>query len=280
MCQLKRYSIRSIFEQFPDIPRTHLQAVICSAKGWSEAPLAFRMSEEVKEEEYEVIFRFVSELRGGKPLAYLLGVVEFYNLKLHVSNDVLIPRQETEILLDKIVTRLKGKKNSPFKVIDLCSGSGCLGLGVKKTFPSSEVTLIDICEKTLNVAKKNALVNGLEVVFCKSDLLEDYRGAKVDLLIANPPYISAQDYKTLDEGVRDHEPEIALVGGETGLEIFQRISCQISSVLNPGALVAFEMGYDQGSLLLELFRRQEGWKGAVVEKDWAGHDRFFFLEKE
>ncbi|NGX50547.1 MAG: Release factor glutamine methyltransferase [Chlamydiae bacterium] len=157
---------------------------------------------------------------------------------------------------------------------DLCTGSGCLGLSMKKKCPDLEVTLSDLSEQALACAKGNAEANKLDVTLVHGDLLEPFVGKKADLVLCNPPYVTQEEYETLEDEVRLFEPREALVGGVT---IYERLARELPAYLNPGAKVFLEIGATQAGALDEIFD-QKCWKQKRCEKDWAGHDRFFFLE--
>lgn len=214
----------------------------------------------------------------NKPIAYELGYVDFYYLQLQITPDVLIPRCETEILADKVIERVKKKQWQQFTVVDLCTGSGCLGLAIKSVFPDARVILIDICEKALAVATVNAERLGLEVECRLGDALEDYQGPATDLFLCNPPYVTTKEYQRLEASVKDFEPKKALVGGDTGLEMYEKISTKLFPWVQEGGLAAFEIGWQQRDGFQEIYSK-DNWKTISCEKDWSGHDRFFFLEK-
>ncbi|MBM3184496.1 MAG: peptide chain release factor N(5)-glutamine methyltransferase, partial [Chlamydiae bacterium] len=183
-----------------------------------------------------------------------------------------MPRQETEILAFYMLERLKGCKGGI--VLDLCTGSGCLGLSIKKNRPDMHVILSDISPLALACARKNAALNGLEVEILEGDLLGPLGDRKVDYVVCNPPYVSDEEYEYLDSSVRDYEPKIALVGGREGLDFYARLSKDLKKHLNLGGKVFLEIGKDQGAGVMRLFA---DWDKKEVLKDFAGHDRFFFL---
>ena len=211
-----------------------------------------------------------------EPIAYILGQVEFYNCQIDLSKDVLIPRQETELLVDKIVRELKKTDLKDKTLWDVCTGSGCIGIALKKHLPDLQVCLSDISPEALALAKHNAEKNGVEVRLAGGDLLKAFPGQKCHFLVCNPPYVSAGDYPQLEPEVRDWEPKLALVGGELGLDCYRRLAEELPDHLYPGGKAWFEIGKGQGKSLLELFN---GWR-AKVELDYAGTDRFFSLEIE
>lgn len=204
----------------------------------------------------------------GEPLEYVLGVVEFAGCKISVDSRVLIPRPETEIMVEKIKKKLKGKV-----VWDLCTGSGCIGIALKKAL-DVKVTLSDISEDALAVARKNA--EGLDIEILQGDLLAPFVGRMADAVVCNPPYITSAEYLELAPSVRDFEPTGALVGGTA---FYERLAKELPDYLNPGGQVFLEIGAAQGPAVKEIFSRGP-WALLELEKDWAGHDRFFFLEKQ
>lgn len=222
--------------------------------------------------------KIVSRLVKNEPLEYIFGRTFFYGLDLSLSEETLIPRQETEWMIDTVVhsmlSPLEGKV-----LLDLCTGSGCCGLALKKTFPVLEVFLSDISPGAVEMAKKNAVSNGLEVKVLLGDFLQPFTEKKADYVLCNPPYISEKEYPFLEPSVRDFEPKRALVGGEDGLDFYRRLSRELFSVLNPGACIWFEIGRGQGEAVFSLF---SDWpiKSVKILKDWAQHDRIFFLEIE
>ena len=209
------------------------------------------------------------------PEAYKVGEVEFYNCRITLNQNVLIPRQESEILILYALERLKGSQGSI--LLDLCTGSGCLGLAIKKARPDLRVILSDISPLALEVARKNAEINHLDVEFLEGDLLSPLRGQKIDFLICNPPYVTESEYEVLESSVKDYEPKLALVGGADGLDFYRALSKSLEEHLNSGGKVFFEIGKDQGKQVASLFSGPF-WQKKEILKDWAGHDRFIFLE--
>lgn len=229
------------------------------------------------EEELEQIRGFIKRAARNEPLEYIIENVSFYHCDLRITPDVLIPRPETEILVDAICRQMKegGEKVA----WDVCCGPGSIGIAVKKALPILTVVLSDISEKALALASANAKRNGVEVETVLGDLLQPFQGRKADAIFCNPPYISQQEYAHLDPSVRNFEPQLALVGGEDGLIFYRRLAEELPPYLQPGAKLFFEIGAGQGESVQTLFNTGH-WRNKRVEKDWSGHDRFFFLEFE
>lgn len=228
------------------------------------------------EEEEIASYRELVKLRTQhQPLQYIMGEVSFMECELELNPDVLIPRQETEILLDKVFSEVKEAR----RAWDICTGSGALAIGLKKRFPDLLVEASDISLQALQLAKKNALRNKVEINFLNGDLLSCFKGQKTDLILCNPPYISEEEYLLLEKEVLHYEPKTALVAGKKGFEFYERLAIELPYFLNPQARVCLEIGKDQGNKVLEIFNSPV-WKQKRLEKDWSGHDRFFFLEFE
>lgn len=215
----------------------------------------------------------------GEPIQYIRGNVEFFDCTLKVNKEVLIPRQETEILVDRIATHLAKEELAGKVLVDLCCGSGCIGIALKHRLPQLHVILSDCSPQALAVAKENAEANGVDVEFCEGDFLTPLEGRQFDYLVCNPPYVSEKEYEDLEREVRDFEPKIALVAKDEGLAFYQRLAAVLPKGLNSGAKVWLEMGYQQGEAVAELFKESPA-KDKQVLQDWSGHDRFFFLEFE
>jgi release factor glutamine methyltransferase len=262
-----------------DRSRRSAEELLASVLGVKRIDLYLQHDRPLVESELDKMRALLKRRATGEPLEQILGEVEFYHCHLAITSDVLIPRQETEILVDLIAKRIKESSVSGRTLWDLCTGSGCIGLSLKKAFSELNVSLSDICPKALALAKKNAEVNHLEVDFRMGDLLEPFFGESADFIICNPPYVSQKEYDALDPGVRDFEPRSALLAGDSGTEFYERIARDLPPFLRPGAQIFFEIGSGQGSAVQEIFSSLP-WRRNRLLKDWAGKDRFFFLEIE
>lgn len=212
---------------------------------------------------------------ADRPQAYIDGEVEFYKCRIQLNQNVLIPRQESEILVLYLLERLK--KSPGGTLLDLCTGSGCLGLAIKKARPDLHVILSDISPLALECARKNAKLNHLDVEILEGDMLKPLGDRLVDYIVCNPPYVTDGEYETLEGSVKDFEPKLALVGGPEGLDFYSTLSKTVKPHIKDGGKIFFEIGKDQGQKVTDLFS-DPIWKKKEVIKDWAGHDRFVFLE--
>jgi release factor glutamine methyltransferase len=259
-----------------DRSRFLVQELMCYCLGLDKLTLFMSFDKPLEERELQNIRAILSQVAKGKPIEQIVGVVDFYGCKIYLNEHVLIPRPETEILIDIVC---KDVTRDCLQVWDVCTGSGCLGISLKKRLPSCCVTLSDISSESLKIASFNSLKNKVDVELLQGDLLQPFLGRRADLIICNPPYISDDEYKKLDRSVKDFEPKIALTSGPTGIEFYERLSKRLPDYLNPGARVYLEIGSGQGRSLLDLFS-DSLWTQKKVINDWAGHNRFFFLEIE
>ena len=222
-------------------------------------------------------FENFEKRRRRIPLAQILGRQSFYGLDFFVNEDVLIPRADTECLVDLVLedyADLAKQAGSPsLNILDLCTGSGCIGISVAKHLPYQELLLVDLSEKALAVAKKNAEKHlGENVTLLQSDLLTGVQGKKFSLLLSNPPYIVSGVIPGLDREVSEYEPKMALDGGEDGLVFYRRIAKEAKAVLLPGARLYLEIGYDQGESVKDIFQK-EGYEAVEVFPDLSGNPR-------
>ena len=222
-------------------------------------------------------FENFEKRRRRIPLAQILGRQSFYGLDFFVNEDVLIPRADTECLVDLVLEDYadlaKQAGSSSLNILDLCTGSGCIGISVAKHLPYQELLLVDLSEKALAVAKKNAEKHlGENVTLLQSDLLTEVRGKKFSLLLSNPPYIVSRVIPGLEREVSEYEPKMALDGGEDGLAFYRRIAKEAKAVLLPGARLYLEIGYDQGESVKDIFQK-EGYEAVEVFPDLSGNPR-------
>lgn len=196
---------------------------------------------------------------GGEPAAYLIGEWEFYGLPLDINREVLIPRPDTELIAERAIELAKAVGEG-CRVLDLCTGSGCIGLAVAAHVPQARVVLADLSEEALHVARSNARRNQLtrQVMCLKADALEEPSGmlGVFDLIVSNPPYIPSGDIAGLDHSVRDFEPHMALDGGMDGLDFYRSIITKWRRALKGGGTLLFEVGFDQADAVEQLLAQQ------------------------
>lgn len=239
--------------------------------------------EEIPQERIQALEKILMKREDHYPLQYLLGSCEFMGFSFRVDERVLIPRQDTECLVEEALSHIRhriktdSEKRETFRVLDLCTGSGCIGISVKLLCPEVDVVLTDLSEDALDLARRNAGHLGAGVLTLQGDLFEaldrlspDKR--RFDLILSNPPYIPSLEIRDLMPEVRDHEPGIALDGDLDGLAFYRKISGQAPDHLTPGGSLFFEIGCSQASQVKEIMTH-EGFRDIRVVKDLAGLDR-------
>ena len=220
----------------------------------------------------------ISKREEHIPLEYILGYTEFMGLTFLVREGVLIPRQDTELLVERVLNYLKQKiQGKKVKVLDMCTGSGCIAISIKKLAENVDVTAVDLSPKALKVAIDNAKQLDAKVTFIESDLFENVSG-KYDIIVSNPPYISKSDIETLMEEVKNHEPMMALDGDEDGLIFYKKISEKLNEYLSDDGMIFYEIGYDQGKTVPDILK-QYNFKDINVYKDLSGNDRVVIARK-
>lgn len=250
---------------------------------------------ELNQNEEKSFKDYCQKIKAGYPLQYITHKQNFYGNEFYVDENVLIPQPDTEILVHEAIEEIKKKDNqSNIKVIDLCTGSGAIAISIKKEVPQVKMYASDISDEAIEVAKRNTKIilenkkdddtnlltvrtqkdSKEKILFIKSNMFEEIpEGLKFDIIVSNPPYIKEKDMETLPKDVL-HEPKIALLGGEDGLDFYRIIRREAPKYLNENGVVLLEIGYDEKEELLKLF------EGAKCIKDFAGNDRVIYWKKQ
>ena len=215
----------------------------------------------------------IKRLENGEPVQYIVGNVDFYGLTFNVDKRVLIPRFETEGLIEKVL-KLIDKDN--LKILDIGTGSGCIAITLKHELKNSIVDACDISKDALEVAKSNAKLNNTDINFIQSDLFSNIHD-KYDLIISNPPYIAYDE--EIDEIVKNNEPHLALYADDKGTYLYKEIFKDALNYLNDKYILAFEIGYMQGDILVHEAQKYFKDANIYTEKDLAGKDRYLFIIK-
>lgn len=227
-----------------------------------------------KKQQWEY-FVNIEKITKGIPLQHITHKQEFMKMDFFVNEDVLIPRQDTEILVEEVI-KIAKKKNRP-KILDLCTGSGAIAISLKKFVPNSDVYAVDISEKALEIARKNARKLEADVKFIKSNLFENLKKEKFNIIVSNPPYIKREDIMNLSEEVKN-EPQIALDGGIDGLDFYKKISEQAIEYLKLDSYLCFEIGYNQKNEVIQIIENKHIYKNVYSKKDLYGNDRIVIAQ--
>ena len=260
-----RKATSSLSESGMESPRLEAQIlaghVLRKGRAWIIAHGETRVDEAALE-------KLLKRRLANEPLAYILGTWEFYGRAFKVNSSVLIPRQETVTLVDAALDAVR-KQIAP-KILDLGTGSGCVAISVALERPDARVWALDISKEALAVAKENASALGASISFKQSDLLRQFRGPKLDLIVTNPPYVSTK-IDLLPE-IADFEPAVALFGGKSGLDLIERIATESAEYLKPGGQLITEVADGQSHRARRTFE-SAGWILKEMRKDLSGHDR-------
>ena len=236
------------------------------ATGMGRAEYFLKRGETAQEKIITKYFSLINTRATHMPLQYITGSQEFMGVDFKVSPDVLVPRQDTETLVEYLLPFAKGQD-----ILDMCTGSGCIAVSLLKLGGAASCTAADYSEKALDIARHNARINGVDINFVHSDMFTNITGT-YGIIVSNPPYIKTSVIDTLMPEVKEHEPLMALDGGQDGLSFYKIISREAKNYLKPGGILAVETGYDQGRQVLEMFK-ESGYNDVCARKDLSGNDR-------
>ena len=249
--------------------------LLCHVTGKTNEQMIVQRELYAGEEACAAMESAVSRVLSGEPLAYVLGQWEFYGLPLLITKDVLIPRDDTCAVTELAIKQALFLNASP-RILDLCTGSGCIGLAIASRVKDAKVTLADISKEAIAVAKKNIGLNKMSgrVSCIQADALgkpSTFLG-KFDMIVSNPPYITSQEMTELPESVKDYEPHLALHGGEDGLDFYRNIAQNYCAALKPGGWLCFEFGMGQGNAVCEILENN-GYTILERTKDFNDRER-------
>lgn len=257
--------------EFPDLrsnAQRDAELLLLHVIGASRTALFMDENRLVADHDLAVYDALIARRMAAEPIQYIIGEQEFYGLLLKVTPAVLIPRPETELLVEAVLERLP--KGAPLRIVDVGTGSGAIAIAVAFHLPLSEVTAVDLSDAALAIARENAARHGLgeRISFLRSDLLAALAGrGSFDAVLSNPPYVPEVDAESLHRQVREFEPRTALFAGPDGLDIYRRLIPQASAILKPGGLLALEIGYGQQTALEDLLCQ---WDEVQVLSDLQG----------
>ena len=237
--------------------------------GYLNCDMTYVLLHPGEEVNYDELKKMLKKRADGVPCAYITGSTEFMGLNFKVNENVLVPRQDTEVLIETIMDFAENKE---LKILDICTGSGCIAVSLKKFCQNATVKGLDISDGAIEIAEINAKENKADVEFYKCDILKTDALDKYDVLVSNPPYIESEVVEGLDKTVKDFEPRLALDGGEDGLVFYRKIASLAKNALKNNGKIFFEIGYNQGESVKNILL-QNGFSDVKVIKDYSGNDR-------
>lgn len=263
------------FKDISDTPRLDTELLLQKALGdVDRLYIHLNLNKELTEEQEIKFIGFAKERLNGRPIAYIVENREFMGLDFFVKEGILIPRPDTETLVEEIIEICKGKKD--VSILDIGTGSGAITVSLAKYIENSKVMSFDVSEIALEIAKKNAIINEVDekIKYINSDLFTAISDSniKFDIIVSNPPYIKKQDIETLHTQVKDYEPYNALEGGEDGLDFYRKITEQGKKYLNRCGILAYEVGHNQAEDVINIMK-SNGYKKIYTKKDIQGIDR-------
>jgi len=251
--------------------------------GADKLALMLRGSDEVPEPDADRLMSAAEKRCSGMPLQYILGEWEFYGRPFYVGEGVLIPRPDTEVLVEKVLEHFRAEGDPSPEICDLCSGSGCIAVTIKKELPKAKIYAVELSSDAMPYLIKNIRRHEADINVIKGDvtdgrLLENFADPEdfgefrtVDCIVCNPPYLTDKDMNELSREVK-REPELALRGGADGLKFYRIITGLWRDILRDGGLIAFEIGFEQGAAVRDILEKS-GYKNVTVHKDYGGRDR-------
>ncbi|NQV18591.1 MAG: peptide chain release factor N(5)-glutamine methyltransferase [Armatimonadetes bacterium] len=259
--RLKKYNIEN--------PQLNAEQIISHVLGINKTDLYLNSKAVLNREKSDVIERLIIRRTKHEPLQYILGETEFYGCKIKVNPDVLIPRPETELLVEKVLWK------NIRSILEIGTGSGAIAIALAKQMKNVQITATDISEKALNTARQNADLNNVSINFIQSDIFENIK-SKFDIIISNPPYISQKEHDNLAPEIKDYEPEISLLAEDEGLFYFKKILENAKDYLTGKGKIYFEIGYDQAEKIKEI-AKENCFDDINVFKDLNGFDRIMMI---
>lgn len=255
-----------------DAPKNKARMLLQATLKKSREYLMIYDNKEVENIDRDRYIKNVKRLILGEPLQYITGIQEFMKLNFLVTKDVLIPRPDTEILVEEVIRKAENISNPV--ILDLCTGSGAIAVSLAKYIKNVHICAIDISSKALEIAKKNAELNGVKnnIEFIESNLFDKIKERKFDIIVSNPPYIETETIKTLTKDVQS-EPKIALDGGKDGLDFYRKIADSGSKYLNRQGYICLEIGYNQRIAVRQILENKKRYVNINCIKDLCGNDR-------
>jgi release factor glutamine methyltransferase len=232
---------------------------------------------QISDEDDSKIKRFFERIITHEPIQHILGYTYFRDLKLTVNKDVLIPRPETELLINKALSLLKIDNPT---VVDIGTGSGAIALSIAKEIKNANILAVDISNKALKIAQQNSILNKIKnITFKENNLCKNFKEASADMIVANLPYVTEEEYNNLDLIVKNYDPKLALHGGTDGLDLIKTLIVQSTKVLKDNGWILLEIGFKQGIETINLFKQSNCFNNIQILKDYNNLDRIVIAQK-
>jgi len=268
-----------------DSPRLSAELLLSSTLAIKRIELYTQFDKVITGELLDRLHDLVKRTGQNEPVAYLVGRTEFYSLEINVTPACLIPRPETELLVERAIEFLRTRTHRQY-VCDLCTGSGCVAIAIAKNFPDADITATDICDAALGVAAGNVEKYQLKKrikLLCGNlfdPVIPELNVNKFDLIVCNPPYVSADEFEKLDRNIKDYEPASALLAGKDGLDVYRQICKKADDFLRTDAALMMEIGFSQAKAVRELLEQAGCFAEIEIEKDFNGNDRIAIAKKQ
>ena len=261
-----------------DSPRLTAELLLSFVLKMERIELYMHFDRPIKKPQLDKLHNLIERCLQNEPVQYLVGKCEFYSLSFKVAPACLIPRPETELLVERAIEFLRNRTGAQY-VCDLCTGCGCIAVAIAKNFADAKIIATDICDKAMNVAAENIekykLYRRIELL--QGDLFEPIISQldvkEFDLIVCNPPYVSRAEYEKLDMKVKNYEPKLAFDGGTDGLDVYRRIAAEVGSYLKKDGALLLEIGFMQGQEVKKLLEDTNTFRQVKVEKDFNNNDR-------
>ena len=241
--------------------------------------LLAKQDEEIKEDEKIRYYLALIEIAQGMPIQYITNKQEFYGYEFYVDENVLIPQPDTEILVEEVL-KIIDNFNDNIKILDMCTGSGCIGICLNMKNPDEKITMLDISKTALEIAKKNAenlILDSSNIEFVESDMFENVE-EEYDIIVSNPPYIETDELENLDKQVLK-EPLLALNGGKDGLDYYKILIEESHKYLSDNGYLCMEIGFNQKDAVIDLLEKNGNYKNIYSKKDLSGNDRIVIAQR-
>lgn len=271
--QALRQATRLLTEHGVGVPRLTAEVLLSHVLGVQKSHLYGYPENLLRPEQINQFDDCLGERLAGKPTQYITGVQEFYGITFHVEPGALIPRPETELLVEEALSRASRET----RILDLGTGSGCVAVAIKTNAPATSITATDISGRALRVARRNAAEHGLHIEFVHCDLDTAFQPLSFGMVVCNPPYVPLKDLPGLQPELR-YEPSEALFGGQDGLSIYRRLIASVGTILKPGGWLLLELGYNGRSAVEEMLSESD-WHPPIVRADLAGIDRVLAVRR-